>query len=238
MTEAVPAEKPPIWEDSLEIFFAPVRVFRRRDGSDVGIPLFVLIVLSIAVYFATRELLQPLMEADIRRSTAAALARQPDLTEEQVEAGLVFYRKFAAFLSVAAAAIVPLLLGFFVWLAGKVVGSAAGLGDMILVTVFALFPRIIQYGLLAIQVLVLPPEQITGQASVSLGPARFLDPDATSPLMMGLLTRVDLFTLWVTVLLALGLRVKGRVSTWQAVVGGILFWWVGAVPVLLSTLRG
>ena len=36
-----------------------------------------------------------------------------------------------------------------------------------------------------------------------------------------------MFTIWVTVLLAIGMKVKGKLTTGQAVLGGFLMWWVG-----------
>jgi hypothetical protein len=49
--------------------------------------------------------------------------------------------------------------------------------------------------------------------------------------------RVDLFTIWITVLLAIGLRVTGRVSGAQAAGVAALVWLVGALPGVLGALR-
>jgi hypothetical protein len=44
--------------------------------------------------------------------------------------------------------------------------------------------------------------------------------------------RLDLITIWVTVLLAVGLRVTGKVSKGRAAIFGILMWLIGALPAL------
>jgi hypothetical protein len=88
-----------------------------------------------------------------------------------------------------------------------------------------------------LQVLVLPEDRLKGINSIKLGVSRFLDPDATSPVILALLSRVDLFTLWVTALLAIGLSVTGRVSRAQAAVAAAAVWVVGALPTVLGALR-
>jgi hypothetical protein len=59
-----------------------------------------------------------------------------------------------------------------------------------------------------------------------------MDPDTTNPLLYQLLGRLDLITIWVTVLLAIGLYVTGKVSKERAVVFGILIWIIGSLPAL------
>jgi hypothetical protein len=76
------------------------------------------------------------------------------------------------------------------------------------------------------------PAKLTGQMSISLSPARFMDPDASNPLLFQLMGRLDLITIWVTILLAIGLYVTGKVSKERAAVFGILIWIVGSLPAL------
>jgi hypothetical protein len=59
-----------------------------------------------------------------------------------------------------------------------------------------------------------------------------MDPDATNPVLFQFLGRLDLITIWVTVLLAIGLYVTGKVTKERAVVFGILIWIVGFLPAL------
>ena len=85
--------------------------------------------------------------------------------------------------------------------------------------------------------LVMAPASLDVQYRGSLGPGRFLDPDATSPLVLGLVARLDVFTLWITVLLAIGLSVTGRIPKRQAAIAAALVWLLGAVPALLTAMR-
>jgi hypothetical protein len=55
---------------------------------------------------------------------------------------------------------------------------------------------------------------------------------------LALLGRIDLFTIWVTLLIAIGIKVMGRATTGQAVLGAVLVWLVGAIPMLIQAMRG
>ena len=68
--------------------------------------------------------------------------------------------------------------------------------------------------------------------SISLSPARFLDPDTANPLLLQALGRLDLFTIWVTVLLSIGLYATGKVSKGKAVAFGIVYFIIGSLPAL------
>jgi hypothetical protein len=81
------------------------------------------------------------------------------------------------------------------------------------------------------------PATLNGQYRVSLSAARFLDPDAASPVFVGLLSRNDLFTIWVTGLLAIGLSVVARIPRQKAAIAAIIVWVIGALPALLQALR-
>ena len=58
-----------------------------------------------------------------------------------------------------------------------------------------------------------------------------------SPALLGLLGRIDLFTIWVTVLLVIGLAVTGKIPRGRAAIAGVVMWFAGALPVLGSLIR-
>jgi len=49
--------------------------------------------------------------------------------------------------------------------------------------------------------------------------------------------RIDVFTIWVTVLVAIGLAVTGKISRGKAAIAAAIVWLVGALPTLASALR-
>jgi hypothetical protein len=103
-----------------------------------------------------------------------------------------------------------------------------------MVASYAYVPRIIEGVVTSVQGLLLDPSTFTGRWRVSLGVGRFLDPDTTSPALLALVGRLDVFTIWVTVLLAIGLSVTGRIPRSRAAIAAAIVWFVGAVPLLLQ----
>ena len=49
--------------------------------------------------------------------------------------------------------------------------------------------------------------------------------------------RVDVFTIWVTVLLAIGLSVTGKIPRQRAAIAAVIMWLVGALPTVLQAAR-
>jgi len=72
---------------------------------------------------------------------------------------------------------------------------------------------------------------------VTVGLGALFDPDKTSPVLMALLIRVDVFTLWETVLLAIGLQITGKVSKSDSYLAAAIVWCIGALPGVLGALR-
>jgi hypothetical protein len=54
---------------------------------------------------------------------------------------------------------------------------------------------------------------------------------------MALASRVDPFIIWITVLLAIGLHVIGKIPKQQAYIVAAITWLVGALPALFGAVR-
>ncbi|HEY9227808.1 MAG TPA: YIP1 family protein, partial [Gemmatimonadaceae bacterium] len=124
------------------------------------------------------------------------------------------------------------VLGIVSWIVGKLVGSQQTLHAALVVAGWAYMPRVIGAVLGGVQGLLMDPSKLTSQLALSIGPARFFDAEATNPLLYQFLGRFDLITIWVTILLAIGLYVTGKVSKPKAAIFGVLIWFVGSLPML------
>ena len=58
-----------------------------------------------------------------------------------------------------------------------------------------------------------------------------------SPLLLAVVGRIDLFTIWVTVLLVIGLSVTGGISRARAFMAAPIIWAAGAIPLILQAAR-
>ena len=90
----------------------------------------------------------------------------------------------------------------------------------------------------AAQGLFMSPESLTSMNSVGFSVGRFIDPDHGSAVAIALASRLDLFTIWVTVLLAVGLHVVGKISKQQAAIAAAITWAAGALPAVFGAVRG
>jgi VanZ family protein len=106
-----------------------------------------------------------------------------------------------------------------------------------MVAAYAYVPRILENILNGVQGLLMDPASLDGRYRLSLGVGRFLDPNTTSPMLLALLGRVDVFTIWVTVLLAIGLAVTGKIPRSKAAIAAVLVWIIGALPAVLGAAR-
>ena len=227
-----------LWEDFVDIFYAPSSVFARRADGKYGMALFVLIAAGVVLFFLTKNAMQPVMDAEFARQSAAALKKNPNMTAEQIAGGRGFFESFGFIFVIVGTAVAVFLTGLTLWVVGKLFDAKESLAAALMIATYSEVPRLVQALTNAAQGLIMSPDKLTSMNSVSLSPARFLDPDATSPVLLGLASRVDVFTIWVTVLLAIGLRVVGRIPKQQAAIAAALLWLLGAVPAILGALRG
>jgi hypothetical protein len=219
------------WEDFIDIFYAPSAVFARRIASGFFIPMLVVTLLAGTLYLVNSAVWSQVMDAEMGRALAK---RAQTLTPEQAQTA----RNFALTMSKIGAFVFTPIAIFFVglalWACGKFFESKQSLGQAVMVASYAYVPRIIEGVVTSVQGLLLDPSTFTGRWRVSLGVGRFLDPDTTSPALLALVGRIDVFTIWVTVLLAIGLSVTGRIPRGRAAIAAAIVWFVGAVPLLLQ----
>jgi hypothetical protein len=181
---------------------------------------------------------QPIMDAEFSRGMAAAMRQNPKLTPEMMEGPRTFgevIAKFGAFIFVPVG---MFLVGLALWLCGKLVDARQTLAAAIMVAAYSFTPRVLETLVKAVQALFMDPASLNGQYRISLSPARFLDPDVASPLLVAVLGRLDVFTIWVTVLLAIGLSVTGKIPRRRAAIAAGLVWLLGALPGVLAAARG
>jgi hypothetical protein len=231
-----PPAATPLWEDLVDIFYAPSTVFARRRDGRFGRALLMVALIGLTIFALTRTAFQPIMDAEFDRQRASMMERNPELSAEQMEMGRRMTERFGVVVFAATFPLTILLVGGLLWIVGLLFDSKQTFRQAVTTSVYAHVPRLVQQVVMAAQGLLMDPSSIMSRHSVSLSPARFVDPDAVSPPLLVFLGRLDLFTLWVTALLAIGLRTTGAVPMGRAVMAAGLVWLIGAAPELLGTL--
>jgi hypothetical protein len=234
-TDPAPA-KAGLWEDFVDIFYAPSSVFARRTEGNFGMPLLVLIVIGTVLFFVTKNAVQPIMDAEFARRSAEMLQKNPNMTAEQIASSRGIFETLGPLFFAIGLIVTVFGTGIVLWLVGKLFDAKESFSAAVLIVTYAEVPRIVQILTNAAQGLLMNSDKLTSMNSVAFSPARFLDPNG-SAVVAALLGRIDVFTIWVTVLLAIGLHVIGKIPKTQAAIAATIVWVIGVLPVLFGALR-
>lgn len=226
-----------LWEDFVDIFYAPSSVFARRSEGKFGLALLFLAIVGTVLYFLTKNAMQPIMDSEFTRQSAAAMRKNPSITAEQMASSRGFLETIGPLFFAIGITVSVFGTGLVLWAVGKLFDAKESVAAAIMIATYAEFPRIVQVLTNAAQGLVMNPEKLNSMNAVSFNIARFMDPDGASQVMIALASRVDLFTIWVTVLLAIGLHVVGKIPKQQAAIAAAITWVVGALPAVFGALR-
>jgi hypothetical protein len=240
---ATPATAAPksasLWEDFVDIFYAPTQVFERRRAGQFGLALLILVILTGVAFAAVKPAIQPAIDAQVDKSIEQLRSR-PGMTAEQMASVESKARKMGDVTSYLGApigvAINVLLTALGLWVVGKFFESKQSYSQAAMVATYANVPRVLGLLLGGVIAFFMSQERITSMFSVSLSAARFAPP-GTSPVVVGLLSRIDPFTIWATVLLAIGLRVTGGVSKRAAYTVAVILFLLGSAFAVAAAAR-
>lgn len=239
MTPPAPAaDQPGLVEDLVDIFASPAKVFARRAKAGGAAAFFTVAIVLSAIAYSGKTMAEPIAEAQGQKAMAAAQAKNPSLTADQMQAGMAFQRKLLPVFLVVGPPIAMVILGVFVWIVGKSFGAAITFGSSMMITAFAYIPRIIGGVVADVQGLMTSDlSTLTSPTQISLSPARFLDPATTGAAMLQVLMRFDLMTIWATVLIGVGYAAAGKLPKGKAATAAIVLWVLGSLPTILGALR-
>lgn len=227
-------EKSSLFEDFIDIFHAPSKVYARRAEAGFWGPLLVVAVVAAAFTFVNRGINAQIFDVEYARGAAKAMEQNPQITTEQMGAMRGFQEKGVQFFSYIGTPLIVFFLAFWAWLVAKIVKAKVSYGQAILIYTFAWVPRLIEQLAITIQALVMDTASVTNRWDVSLSPARFMDADGPRQ-MVGLAGRLDPFTIWTTILVGIGIAVIGRVPRSKGfTAAGILFVAGSIVTMLMS----
>lgn len=228
-------EKASLLDDFMDIFYAPSVVFERRQNRTFWVPLLIVTVLTGVIFIANRDLIEPIMDAEMTRAMAKS---GQQLTPQQVEGMRKFGSVFGTIGAFVMTPIMLIALGIVIWLVGKFVDAKQTLNAAIVVAAFAYVPRVVEGIGNRVQGLFVDTSTINSRYSLTLGLGRFFDADTASPILLAIIGRIDVFTIWVTILIAIGLAVTGKISRGRAAIAAAIIWVVGALPTIAGALRG
>lgn len=231
------AEQPSLIEDLIDAFFSPVAMFTRRAGRPSWAAYATVTLLLALAFYASLGAMQGFFDAEMARAIADVTAKNPQMTGDQlagVQKTMEVSFKYGGFVAMP---FILLVLGLCVWLVAKILGGELGYGGGVMIAAFAYLPKVLESLLVSVQSLVLDTSKFTGRYQFSWGAGRFIDP-AMSQGMQNLLGRIDIFTLWATLLIAIGLAYSAKVPKSKAYTGAAIIWVLGALPAIYQLATG
>ena len=242
MTEPVALSQPgqpanaSVWEDFIDIFYAPADVYHRRENGNWFIPMLVTTVCMAAITWLTYGALEGAYQPIIDKAIEQVMQRPgatPDLADS--------VRKYAAWQIKLAGVFFPLLIlavALLTWIVGKFFGSRQTFRAAMVVVGYAQVPRVIGAIVNGVQALLMDSSKVTSLSAIAVSPVRFISRDAVSPIAYAVLMRLDVFTIWATVLIGVGLYVTGRLSKGSATVAAMMVWLLGSLPTIRQAILG
>ena len=232
------ASKGSVFEDVLEVMWAPAKVFDRARAKGVGMYILVLTAVTLVIVLATKGLIQPYLDANFDLQMQQMAARGTPMKPEAVAAA----QKFSGYIFLATGVLmIPIgavLTGLLVWIGGKVASARFTFGQAMLIATLASVPRVLSFIATAVQGAIADPQSIRSFSDAALGAARFVDPATTSPALTAMLANLDIFNIWQFIIMAIGISVIGRVERSAGYVGALVGWGLGValtvVPALLA----
>lgn len=214
-----------LWEDFIDIFYAPSTVYERRRNANPWPMILIITTLMTIIGVLTWNSLSPVFETEIRAQSAKMMAANPQLTQDMVDSQVkigMFTRRWSGIM----APIGFLIIALPIWLLARIVGAKEMTYTRSLVVVaWASIIGVVSALVLGIQGLVLDVSTITSADQLSLSAARFMDKAAASPWVYSAAKSLDLFALWMLVVMAIGVRVVGR-STKNGAIAFAVTWFV------------
>lgn len=200
-----------LFEDIVEVLWAPAAVFDRARNNGMGKYILVLTIILIVLLVATKGLMQPYVDANFELSMQQAAAKgQAAPPPEAMDTA----RKFANYGFVGLTSLyVPftaILFGLILFLSGKFLSAPMQFGQAGLIATLSTVPRVLSYLVMAIQGAVLDTSNVKSIFDASIGPARFMDATTMSPSLMLLMSQLDLFNIWQFVICGIGVSVIAR----------------------------
>jgi hypothetical protein len=235
---AAPPAQSSLVEDCIDIWFAPSSVFARREKAGAWGPYLVTTLLLVLLFYASSGAMQGVFDAEVARAIQEAQAQNPNLTADQLAQMQGMIEGSVRWGGFIVMPFLALGLGALTWLAAKVLGGTLSFGGGVMVASLAYLPKALELLLVLVQSFVLDPPAVKGRFGYSIGLGRFFDPTTTSQGLYNLAGRVDVFTVWVTVLLVLGLIHTAKVERGKAIAGGVGLWVLGGLPALFQLIGG
>lgn len=230
-------EKASLIEDFIDVFYAPSTVYARRANSSYWPYFWIVSIIAGVFLFASRSIMSAVMDAEWARQAKIQMDKNPQLTEEMMQQSRNMMEGVTQFGLYLATPLLILFGALLIWVGARIVSARVSFNRAVLISAIAQIPRLLGALLTAVQGLLMDDtSSIDSKFAVGYSPARFMDPEAFPPQVMELINRLDVFTLWVTVLMGIGVAVIAKVPRARGLAAAGVAWGIAGVLTAASLL--
>lgn len=233
-------EAPPLSELSRlsAVFFDPQRAFAdivARPRWVVPLLLSVLVAVAFVYLYSQRVGWARYLERTLEKNPQMQ-ALSIEQRQQVIERQLPLVSTFGYVGAVAGTALSVLVVaGVLLWVSNLVLGAELVFRRMFAVTCYGFLPNALA-GLLGILMLFLKaPEDFDVENPTAFNIGAYLDAEATPKWLVAIASSIDLFSIWVMLLLALGMAAASRKLSFGKALAAVVSVWV--VWVALKVLR-
>ncbi len=227
-------EKAAVWEDFIDIFYEPRAVYERRRGGKAWPVLLVLTLLLVALFYAWQHAFGAILDVEMQRAAMKRLAEGTELTSDQIQQMRRIGRMFGVIGFAVTFPIGVALTALVTWIVARAMGAVTTFAAMMLVVTYAQIVRVPQFVAGLIESFVMDVSRLDSIHDVGFSAARFMAQPSASPVLLNLATRADVFTLWATALIAIGLEVVAKMPRGKAWATAGLVWIIAALPQVIG----
>lgn len=228
-----PGEKASLVEDFIDVFYAPSSVFARRRQSGFWMHLLIVAVIAGMFAFANRGVFEQIFEAEFSRA-AARMTQDPRMTQDLIDQQRRLSTGAMQLFQYVGTPLMIFTVALVGWAVSRMMSIKLTYGQLAMIVTLSFIPRLLWYVLITVQVLVMDTTTTTSMFGLSVSPARFMDPDSPNRMLMGLASRLDVFVIWGTVLIGIGVATMGNVSRRKGLAVAGVVWLIAAVPMLFQ----
>lgn len=225
-----------LWEDFVDIFYSPRRVFERRQNGRWGVVFFALTTLLVLLSFEVHVTTAGVRDTEFQRAVATLPQSGTRIPEGELRAAR---SKIETIGTILVALTIPVKLaisGLVIWGVAALFGARWSFGNAMTVSIYASFPLAVQGLSIAMQAMVLDSAHLTSHYAFDVGIARLLDPVTTPLPLLAAVEHLNIFVLWEVLLVALGVRIIAPLSWRAASATAACMWLAGLLPALVGSI--
>jgi hypothetical protein len=234
-----PTDNASMAEDFIDIFAAPAKVFTRRAKSSPMVPFLVVWILTAALFFGSKNSMQPIFDAQIQQQNAAAMKANPQITQDQLDKAKPITNFVINAAGIVAVPILLVIVGLFTWIIGRfVMGGMFDFGTAVLIAAYSFMPKVLASIIGVVEAMLMDTSKLTSPYQLSFSAARLVDPASMSMGLYNLLGQVDPFSVWSAFLIGAGVMYAGKVDKSKATTTAVIMFVLGCVPALFAVAMG